>query len=178
MPVELTIRHQHLDRLGIGVNVEINQIVAMPCQLVFSLLPLPILTGVPSVAKPSRNGALQTCRLRKYHFRPSTEQAMLDIPPSPTRNRITPPNTSFYDFGRKAAAFFVSNPISEAQPQLHIHKSTPLTAANLLSVVPFVLQSPCGVERELTESLSVTGKLRDEISSRAHQSRHRYSPNA
>ena len=34
-----------------------------------------------------------------------------------------PPNTSFYDFGRKAAAFFVSEPISEAQTQLHKHKS-------------------------------------------------------
>ena len=147
----------------------------MPCQLVFSLLPLPILMGVPSVAKPSRNGALQTCRLRKYHFRPSTEQAMLDIPPSPTRNRITPPYTSIYDFARKAAAFFVSEPISEAQSQLHIHKSTPLTAANLLSVVPLVVQSPCRAERELAEFLSITGQLRHEISSRARQSTHRYS---
>lgn len=174
MPVESTMRHQHLDRLGIGVNVEINQSVAMPCQLVFSMLPSPVLRGVPSVAKPSRNGALQTCRLRKYQFRLSTEQAMLDIPPFPTRNSITPPNTSFYDFGLKAAAFFVSDPISEAQTQLHIHKSTPLTAAKLLSVVPLVVQSPCRVERELAESLSATGQLRNEISSRARQSTHRY----
>lgn len=150
----------------------------MPCQLVFSLLPLAILTGVPSVAKPSRNGALQTCRLRKNNFRPSTEQAMLDIPLSPTRSRITPPNTSFYDFGRKAAAVFVSEPFSEAQTQLHINKSTPLTAANLLSVVTLVVQSPCRAERELAESSSVTGQLRDEISSRARQSTHRYSRNA
>ena len=150
----------------------------MPCQLVFSLLPLPILMGVPSVAKSSRNGALQTCRLSKYHFRPSAEQLMLNISSSPTRNRIMPPNTSFYDFGRKAAAFFVSEPISEAQTQLHIHKSTPLTAANLLSVVPLVVQSPCRAERELAESLSVRGQLRDEISSRARQSTHRCSRNA
>ena len=103
---------------------------------------------------------------------------MLDIPLSPTRNRITPPNTSFYDFGQKAAAFLVSEPFSEAQTQLHIQKSTPLTAANLLSVVPLVVQSPCRAERELAEFLSVTGQLRDEISSRARQSTHRYSRNA
>ena len=90
---------------------------------------------------------------------------MLDTPPSPTRHNIAPPNTSYYDLGWKAAAISVSDWISEVQIQLHMHKSTPRTTANLPRFVLLVVQSPCRVERGLAEFLTVTEQRGDKISS-------------